>query len=80
VSAIDPFLEEVKGTQIEQHEFVRQGSLLPFCSPILTVRPVLKRFLNEQLGRLRSIVTDPTLPQGMLHGDIFPDNGKDQQM
>jgi homoserine kinase type II len=54
VSAIDPFLEEVKGTQIEQHEFVR--------------------FLNEQLGRLRSIVTDPTLPQGMLHGDIFPDN------
>jgi hypothetical protein len=33
------------------------------------------RFLREQLSTLRGVVADPSLPQGMLHGDIFPDNG-----
>ncbi|ELR11536.1 homoserine kinase, putative [Acanthamoeba castellanii str. Neff] len=54
VAAIDPFLEEVKGTPFEHHEFVR--------------------YLREQLNAFRGVIADPTLPQGMMHGDIFPDN------
>jgi hypothetical protein len=31
--------------------------------------------LREQLNTFRGVIADPTLPQGMMHGDIFPDNG-----
>ncbi|KAL6057769.1 Homoserine kinase [Balamuthia mandrillaris] len=32
------------------------------------------RFLSSTLEELKEAVEDPSLPQGMVHGDIFPDN------
>jgi len=31
-------------------------------------------FLRKQVRRLKEVANDDTLPQGILHGDIFPDN------
>eukprot|EP01116_Phalansterium_solitarium_P005065 TRINITY_DN1635_c1_g1_i6.p1 TRINITY_DN1635_c1_g1~~TRINITY_DN1635_c1_g1_i6.p1 ORF type:complete len:333 (+),score=62.53 TRINITY_DN1635_c1_g1_i6:2048-3046(+) len=30
--------------------------------------------MRQQVVRLETIVSDPSLPQGMMHGDLFPDN------
>ncbi len=32
------------------------------------------RHLGKQIERLKPLVQDATLPQGMVHGDLFADN------
>jgi len=54
MAEIEPFLDEVKGTKFETHNFVI--------------------FLKEQLQRLKPIVKLNSLPQGIVHGDVFADN------
>jgi len=34
----------------------------------------LNRFLNQELETQKALVNTPNLPQGILHGDIFPSN------
>jgi hypothetical protein len=47
-----------------------------FCAHrMMHVGGRLRRYLREQLNAFRGVIADPTLPQGMMHGDIFPDNG-----
>jgi len=54
LAEMEPFLQDIKGTNFEHHEFVT--------------------FLSKHIDRLKQIIRNPSLPKGIVHGDIFADN------